>query len=375
MLGDATLSSTQLAFTYKDDATGMILDAVNVSPAAGPATESTAGTLSFSDVDPADTHSASFAPNGSGYVGTFSLDPVSESGGSGSVAWHYAVDNADIQFLAQGQTLTQDYFVTIADANGGSTSQDVTVTLNGTNDAPTAVGETIITDAGPSSTTDIPVWALTLNDTDPDTSDHVTVNSIGTSSGGSAVPFGDVFFVDDATLGGSFTYNVTDGTTTSANFATATFVNSAATATTLAGTGGDDILIATNGTETMSGGGGNDVLIATTGGNAMSGGAGNDTFAFLHQPTGVSAIGDFNNTTEHDRIAVSASGFGGGLTAGQEVTFETTSDGAFSGFNQFNFDTGNQTLYYSADGTQGSAVVVASVQAGVVLGQHDILVV
>ncbi|MDH2344395.1 VCBS domain-containing protein [Bradyrhizobium sp. SSUT77] len=375
LLGDASLSSTQLLFSYEDDATGMILDSVNVSPATGPATESTAGALSFSDAETADTHSASFLPNGSGYVGTFSLDPVSEAGGTGSVAWHYTVNNADIQFLAQGQTLTQDYFVTIADNNGGSTTQDVTVTINGTNDAPTAVSESVITDVGTSASVQIPNWALALNDTDPDTIDHLSLGNITASSGGSAVKFGDAFFSDDATLGGSFSYTTFDGTTTSSNTATATVINNAANATALTGTGADDILIATNGTETMSGGGGSDVLIATISGNAMSGGGGNDTFAFLQQPTGLSVVGDFNNTTEHDHIAVSASGFGGGLAAGMDVTFETSGDNAFSGFSQFHFDTGNQTLYYSADGTQGAAVAVVSVQSGVLLNQHDILVV
>ncbi|MGT2501617.1 hypothetical protein ACVOMS_13670 [Bradyrhizobium guangxiense] len=58
-----------------------------------------------------------------------------------------------------------------------------------------------------------------------------------------------------------------------------------------------------------------------------------------------------------------------------DVTFETSSDDAFSGFSQFHFDTGNQTLYYSADGTQGAAVALVSVQNGVLLNQHDILVV
>lgn len=374
VLGDGSLSSTLLQFSYEDDGTGMILDSVNVSPATGPATESTAGSLSFSDVDPGDTHSASFLPNGSDYVGTFSLDPVSEAGGAGSVAWHFTVDNADIQFLAQGQTLTQDYLVTIADNNGGSTTQDVTVTINGTNDAPTAVGETVVTDVGPNATVEIPSWALALNDTDPDTIDHLSLGSITASSGGNAVAFGDAFFGDDATLGGSFNYTTSDGKTTSSNAATATVINNAAGASALTGTGGDDILIAVNGTETMSGGGGNDVLIATVSGHAMTGGGGNDTFAFL-QPSGPSTIGDFNNTTEQDRIAVSASGFGGGLTAGMDVTFETSGDDMFSGFSQFHFDTANQTLYYSADGTQGAAVALVSVQNGVLLNQHDILVV
>jgi hypothetical protein len=106
----------------------------------------------------------------------------------------------------------------------------------------------------------------------------------------------------------------------------------------------------------------------------MTGGGGNDTFAFL-QPSGPSVVGDFNNTTEHDHIAVSANGFGGGLAPGMDVTFETSSDNVFSGFSQFHFDTGNQTLYYSADGTDGAAIAVVSVQSGVMLNQHDILVV
>ena len=92
-------------------------------------------------VETADTHTASFTPDNSGYVGTFSLDPVTESGGSGSVNWHFSVADADIQFLAQGQQLTQDYLVSVTDNHGASTTQDVTVTINGTNDAPTAVSE------------------------------------------------------------------------------------------------------------------------------------------------------------------------------------------------------------------------------------------
>ena len=65
----------------------------------------------------------------------------------------------------------------------------------------------------------------------------------------------------------------------------------------------------------------------------MTGGGGNDTFAFLHTTDGLATITDFNNTTAHDHIAVSASGFGGGLTAGMDVTpiFETSGDNQFSG--------------------------------------------
>ena len=376
--GDALTSTTSLQFTYSDDTDGMFLDAVAVNPATGPATEQTSGSISFSDAESADTHTASFVPAGSDYVGTFSLDPVTETSGSGSVGWHFTVNNADIQFLAAGQTLVQDYLVSVTDNHGGTTTQDISVVLNGTNDAPTAVGETVVTDAGAGGTVNIPTWALALNDTDPDATDHVSFDHIVSSTDGNATQVGaDVQFADNATPGGSFDYQSTDGIVTS-NTATATIVNNATSATTLnAAVSGDSILIATNGTEALNGGSGNDILIGNTGSHTMTGGAGNDTFAFLQTTDGPGIITDFNNTTEHDHIAISASGFGGGLTAGMDVssTFETTADSTFSGAAEFHFDTANQTLYFSVDGTQANAHAVTSVQAGVVLNPHDILVV
>jgi len=376
--GDPLLSTSTLQFTYNNFTDGMILDSVNVSPATGSAAESTGGSIAFFDAETGDTHSVSFVPADSNYVGTFSLDPVSESGGAGSVGWHFTVNNADIQFLGQGQTLTQDYFVTVDDGHGGTAVQDVTVTLNGTNDAPTAVGETVVTDAGAGGSIAIAAWALALNDTDPDTSDGHSLGAVTGSSGGSAgAAFGFAFFTDDATAGGSFDYTASDGITTSSNSATATVINNVASASVLNGTSGDDILVATNGTEALNGGGGNDVLIGTAAGHVMTGGSGNDTFAFLQPPTAPGQIMDFNTTTEHDRIAISASSFGGGLTAGMDVTsiFETSADNTFSGAAEFHFDSGNQTLYFSADGTQGSAVAMVAVQVGAVINPHDILLV
>jgi VCBS repeat-containing protein len=371
----ASTSTTALQFSYADDGTGLLLDEVNVSPATGPATESTTGAISFSDLETADTHTASFTPQGGGYVGAFTLDPVTDGAGSGSVDWHFTVNNADIQYLAQGQSLIQDYQVEVSDNHGGSTFQDVTVTINGTNDAPTAVSENVITDVGANGTVDIPAWALALNDTDPDTTDHVFAHSILSSSGGTA---GSFSFTDDATLGGSFTYDSSDGTATSSNAATATVVNNATITTALVGTSGDDVIIATNGTESLSGGGGNDVLIGNDGAHTMTGGSGNDTFAFLQPSNGVGTITDFNNTTQHDHIAISASGYGGGLTPNMDVTslFETSGDDQFSGSGaEFHFDTANQTLYFSADGTQASVHTLLQVQAGVTINPHDLLIV
>jgi VCBS repeat-containing protein len=378
LVGDSSDPTTQLFFDFGTDGTGLLVDQISITPTPGPATETTGGSIAFSDVETADTHTASFTPDGSGYVGTFSLDPVSEAGGSGSVAWHYSVDNADIQFLAQGQTLVQTYSVTVTDDHGASTLQTVTVAIDGSNDAPTAVSENVVTDVGPNGTVDIPAWTLAANDTDPDTTDHVFVNSILSSSGGTATAFFDAFFTDDATPGGSFTYNSSDGIATSANAATATVINNASTATTLTGTAGDDIIIATNGTEALNGGAGNDVLLGNSGSHVMTGGSGNDNFAFQQAPDGANSITDFNNTSQHDHIAVSASGFGGGLTPGMDVSsvFETSGDDQFSGFGAvFHFDTANETLYFSADGTQASAITLVQVQAGVTINPHDLLIV
>jgi hypothetical protein len=257
--------------------------------------------------------------------------------------------------------------VSIADSHGASTIQDVTIAIAGANDGPTAVNENVIADAGPDGTIDIPAWMLAANDTDPDTTDQLLVNALGTSTGGTAVGFIDAFFIDDATLGGSFTYTTSDGIATSGNSGTATVINNATSATSLTGTSGDD------------GGGGNDILVANSAGsNVVTGGSGNDSFAFLHTTNGPTKITDFNNTTQHDHIAISASGFGGGLTVGMDVMplFETSGDNQFSGFGaEFHFDTANQTLYFSADGTQASAISVATLQVGVVLNPHDLLIV
>ena len=373
--GDAT----QLSFNFSTDGTGLLVDQISITPTPGPAVETTNGSIAFSDIETTDTHTASFTPDGSGYVGTFSLDPVSESGGTGSVAWHYSVSNANIQFLAQGQTLVQTYTVMVTDNHGAATPQVVTVAIDGTNDAPTAVNDSVITDVGPNGAVIIAPWALAANDTDPDTTDQHFVSSIGTSTGGTAGGFfGAVFFQDDAALGGSFTYDASDGHATSSNFATATVINNATTATTLTGTGADEILIAAQGNEALDGGGGNDILFGNGGSHVLTGGSGNDTFAFQTQPTGANVITDFNNTAQQDHIAIGANSFGGGLVAGQDVSsiFETSGDDQFSGFGaEFHFDTANQTLYFSADGTTGSEITLAQVQVGVTINPHDLLIV
>jgi Ca2+-binding RTX toxin-like protein len=255
----------------------------------------------------------------------------------------------------------------------------VTVAINGSNDPPTANSDTVITDVDTSGFSFIPGWALTHNDTDPDMNDTLNVNSVDSSSGGTAIasaPDG-IFFFEDGTLGGSFSYDVTDGIATSAP-ATVTFDNNPSTSTTLTGGNEDDIIIGGNAGETLDGGAGNDILISNAAAQMLTGGSGNDIFGFEQALSSPSNIVDFNNTTEQDQIAVSAGGFGGGLTPGMDTSaiFETSGDNLFaSDFSRFHFDTADQTLYFSGDGTSASEVALAQLQNGVTLNPSDLLIV
>ena len=124
-----------------------------------------AGTITFRDVDLIDTHTATFVPlssststplpgftNGTSYFGTFELTAVNEDNtdtiNTGSVGWTFTIDNALAQQLAVGQVVTEVYRVTISDNHGASVEQDVTVTITGTEDAPTIVADSTTASGG-----------------------------------------------------------------------------------------------------------------------------------------------------------------------------------------------------------------------------------
>jgi VCBS repeat-containing protein len=131
-------------------ATGAVTEDVDVNAAHQIAAD---GTITFRDLDLIDTHTASFVQtsstsnlpgftNNTDYIGTFALNPVSEDNtdtiNTASVGWTFTLDDSNhiLQSLAEGETITQVYTVTISDNHGGTVTQDVTVTITGTNDAP-----------------------------------------------------------------------------------------------------------------------------------------------------------------------------------------------------------------------------------------------
>ncbi|MFT6669014.1 MAG: VCBS repeat-containing protein, partial [Afipia broomeae] len=173
--------------------TGMVKEDVQVASSH----IETNGTITFKDVDLTDAHTAtveltstsSTLPgfvSGAGNaptttkIGTFTIDPVSESttdtNNQGSVGWHFSLDDNDptLQSLAEGQTITQIYTITIKDDNGVPVTQTVTITITGTNDAPVLTADAAIhqadevpdTTGAPNSVVDIATGTLAFADVD-----------------------------------------------------------------------------------------------------------------------------------------------------------------------------------------------------------------
>ncbi len=66
----------------------------------------------------------------------FRISSTPGSGQAGTVNWSYPVGNGALAFLGAGETATIVFAITVTDEAGASASQNVTITLNGVNDAP-----------------------------------------------------------------------------------------------------------------------------------------------------------------------------------------------------------------------------------------------
>ena len=171
---------------------------------------SASGTVAFTDVDLSDVHLVSAALDTSDYgtqMGTFTAVKTTDTTGTGSgglVSWSYAIDNAAAQQLAAGQVVTEVHTITIDDQNGDTVTQDVTVTITGTNDAVLVSGTpvdggAVVEDGAASASgtvafTDVDLSDVHLVSAALDTSDYgtpmgtftavKTTDTTGTGSGG-----------------------------------------------------------------------------------------------------------------------------------------------------------------------------------------------
>lgn len=197
----ATSTSTVLSFATTG-VNGADIDEVSVQAGtkhivAG--IETNAGTITYTDADLGDTHTvAASGPTFTWSGGSLSqaqidaltnassltLNPTDSTGtGQGSVAWKHSIADSAIQFLNAGQTLTETYTVTIDDGQGGTTSQQVTITINGTNEPVAPTGQT-----GTLAITEDVTRVLTLSDfgysdADGDAMASVKISSISITNG------------------------------------------------------------------------------------------------------------------------------------------------------------------------------------------------
>ncbi|GAB6069199.1 VCBS domain-containing protein [Thiomicrorhabdus hydrogeniphila] len=120
------------------DDTGSVTEIADGAAGENTTTLTDTGTIEFSDVDLSDAHTLTVTPDANNYLGTLtaSITDVSTGDGAGTIKWDYAVEDADIDYLAAGETLTQVYEVKVDDGKGGTVTQAVTITITGTNDVP-----------------------------------------------------------------------------------------------------------------------------------------------------------------------------------------------------------------------------------------------
>ncbi len=217
------------------------------------------GTIDFGDVDLTDAHVTSVTPGGGGYLGTFVTNVTNNSTGDGvgQVTWLFAANNALRQSLGVGQQLVQTYTVEIDDGHGGTATQLVTITINGTNDAAVITGDTTgtVVEAGGvnNGTPGTPTATGDLNATDVD--DPADTWEVISSPTASANGYGTFTL----TAAGVWTYTLDD-------------TNAAVQAIPLGGTLTDSFTVATiDGTEqvvTITITGTNDAPVAVADGNA-----------------------------------------------------------------------------------------------------------
>ncbi len=143
----------------------------------------------------------------------------------------------------------------------------------------------------------------------------------------------------------------------------------------LIGGRGNDQLDGGLGNDTLSGGAGADILAGRTGTDFLKGGSGTDQFVFDAARGGADTIQDFLVGT--DKLVIDASGFGGGLAAGNLAANRliiSSTPAATQAFGQFLYDKDDGRLYFDENGTaDGGLILFAQLTGAPVISVTDFL--
>ncbi|BAQ65371.1 Calx-beta domain-containing protein [Geminocystis sp. NIES-3709] len=143
----------------------------------------------------------------------------------------------------------------------------------------------------------------------------------------------------------------------------------------LFGGGGNDRLLGDDGNDTINAGSGNDTLIGGNGNDSLIGGSGVDFFLFNFPNDGIDRVTDFKVT--EDKIGISASGFGGGLTTGILGNNQfSIGSSATTADQRFIYNSSTGALFFDDDGNgANSAVQIASLNTRLTLTASNFMVI
>ncbi|MGD2171570.1 MAG: VCBS domain-containing protein, partial [Gammaproteobacteria bacterium] len=191
---DGTPSTVQITITGTND--GPVITPIDV---AGAITEggtvSESGSITFADLDLGDTPTTTQALQSittglvltptqqAAIVNAFTISPDPGNTNDGTINWDYTIANSDLDFLANGDTITVVFRLTVDDGNGGTAYQDVVITIVGSNDAPVIGGVgsgSVSENVDVTSGNIVATGSLTISDPDTGESSFVaaTVNGL-----------------------------------------------------------------------------------------------------------------------------------------------------------------------------------------------------
>ena len=163
---------------------------------------SVTGSITSTDVDKGDTTVFTTSANTAGFTlnrdGSYTLDPT----------------DAAYQHLAAGEHQTLIIPVTVTDSNGATDTQNLLITVNGTNDTPTVSAPVTLPAGTEDKTQTITTAQLLATATDVDTTDTLSIANLAVDHGTITGPdsSGNIHFTPGANYNGkvTFTYDVTD---------------------------------------------------------------------------------------------------------------------------------------------------------------------
>ncbi|RYD94731.1 MAG: hypothetical protein EOP61_21110, partial [Sphingomonadales bacterium] len=171
--GVATASQAVVIAVGNVNDNAPVISSANDSGGAADTSPRAGGTIAFVDGDLSDTHAVSAIAAGPDYVGDFSAVVANASNGVGVINWSFAADAGALLYLAAGETVVQQYNVTLSD---GVTSvvQAVTITITGTNQGPEVQGAAQV--AGVDQDNASTFGAISFSDVDLSDSHAVSVS-------------------------------------------------------------------------------------------------------------------------------------------------------------------------------------------------------